>query len=120
MAKGYIVLDMPKSCRHIKGDEDGCPFGGTECRVNPLDLQDVMEHVANGTKPEWCPIQPDVITNSLAELINDYGDNGTFFVKGKEIYAKDLLKELEDNTEIGHEFRKNVTKTIVSYFMKFG
>ena len=55
MAKGIIVLDkIPKNCRMIFTDENGCPCGGMVCRVT---YNDVMEHVKNGTKPEWCPIK---------------------------------------------------------------
>ena len=56
MAKGIIVLnEVPKTCQHIRGnEEDGCPFGGMVCQICDTD---VMEHVKNGTKPDWCPIK---------------------------------------------------------------
>ena len=54
MAKGIIVVDLPKSCRNIRGDENGCPFGGMVCQVKQ---KDVMNHVVKGTKPDWCPIK---------------------------------------------------------------
>lgn len=72
MAKGYLIIDMPKTCRHIKWGKDGCPFGGAECRVNPLDSKDVMEHIANGTKPEWCPIRPQPERDRYNEEWADY------------------------------------------------
>lgn len=84
-----------------------------------VKLRKAIEIVEEGNVDSGT-IPTDVITISLKELISEYGDNGTFFVKGKEIPAKDLIKELEDNTETGNEFRKDVTKTIISYFMKFG
>lgn len=56
MAKGIIVLnEVPKTCQHIRGnEEDGCPFGGMVCQICDTD---VMKHVKNGTKPDWCPIK---------------------------------------------------------------
>lgn len=30
MGKGIIVVDIPKSCRNIRGDKNGCTFGGME------------------------------------------------------------------------------------------
>ena len=65
MAKGIIVLDkIPKNCRMIFTDENGCPCGGMVCRVT---YNDVMEHVKNGTKPEWCPIK-ETGTNAYLRL----------------------------------------------------
>lgn len=54
--KGIIVLDeIPQTCQHIRGNkEGGCPFGGMVCQICD---KDVMEHVKNGTKPDWCPIK---------------------------------------------------------------
>ena len=56
MAKGIIVVDkVPHTCQHIRGNkEDGCPFGGMVCQICNTD---VMKHVKNGTKPDWCPIK---------------------------------------------------------------
>lgn len=53
MAKGIIVVDVPENCRNIRGDEKGCPFGGMACQIKQ---EDVMKHVSEGTKPDWCPI----------------------------------------------------------------
>lgn len=55
--KGIIVVDkIPENCRNIKGEEEiGCPFGGMVCQVKQ---KDVMSHVVEGTKPDWCPIRP--------------------------------------------------------------
>lgn len=55
MAKGIIVVDIPESCRNIRGDKNGCLFGGMVCQI---EQEDVMKHVKNGTKPSWCPIKP--------------------------------------------------------------
>lgn len=56
MAKGIIVVDMPETCRHIRGEkEKGCPFGGMVCQVTQ---RDVMEHLVKGSKPYWCPVRP--------------------------------------------------------------
>lgn len=62
MSKGMIVVDkIPENCRNIRGDkEKGCPFGGMECQVKQ---KDVMEHVKEGTKPDWCPI------NSIDKIV---------------------------------------------------
>ena len=55
MAKGIIVLDeIPGNCSNIRGDENGCPYGGMVCQITGID---VMEHVIKGTKPDWCPIK---------------------------------------------------------------
>lgn len=73
MAKGIIVLDkIPQTCQHIRGNkEDGCLYGGMVCQISN---EDVMEHVKNGTKPDWCPIRP------LPERAchEDYCDNGRY------------------------------------------
>lgn len=56
MAKGIIVVDeIPGNCRNIRGDKNGCPYGGMFCQIK---IEDVMEHVKSGTKPDWCPIKP--------------------------------------------------------------
>lgn len=57
MSKGIIVVDkIPRNCRNIRGDtENGCPYGGMVCQIAH---KDVMRHVQNGTKPDWCPIRP--------------------------------------------------------------
>ena len=53
--KGIIVLDkIPENCRMIFTDRNGCPCGGMACGIT---YDDVMEHVKNGTKPDWCPIK---------------------------------------------------------------
>ena len=55
MAKGIIVVDsIAENCRNIRGDENGCHYGGMVCQISKGD---VMEHVKNGTKPDWCPIK---------------------------------------------------------------
>ena len=64
--------------------------------------------------------QLDVITASLEELINDYGEDGYFIVDGVNYQANELLNELKANSSVGEKFRRQITKTIVQYFMKFG
>ena len=64
--------------------------------------------------------EKDVIKDALEELLTEEGYDGRFFVNGKELSARELLTELQNDTEIGYEFRKDVTKTIISYLMKFG
>ena len=93
MTKGYIVLDMPKSCRHIKGGKDGCPFGGTECRVDPLNPQDVMEHVTNGTKPEWCPIRPQPERWNRSNIMDEYDDG---IVNGRNGLIDEIFGQVDD------------------------
>ena len=66
------------------------------------------------------PAQPDAVTASLEELINDYGEDGFFIVDGINYQANELLNELKTNSFVGEKFRKQITKTIVQYFMKFG
>lgn len=66
------------------------------------------------------PAQPDAITASLEELINDYGEDGYFIVDGVNYQANELLNELKINSSVGEKFRKKIVKTIVQYFMKFG
>ena len=64
--------------------------------------------------------QPDAVTASLEELINDYGEDGFFIVDGVNYQANELLNELKTNSSVGEKFRKQIIKTIVQYFMKFG
>lgn len=64
--------------------------------------------------------QPDVVTASLKELINNYGEDGYSIVDGVSYQAKELLNELKINSSVGEKFRKQIFKTIVQYFMKFG
>lgn len=64
--------------------------------------------------------QPDAVTASLEELINDYGEDGFFIVDGVNYQANELLRELKINSSVGEKFRKQITKTIVQYLMKFG
>ena len=64
--------------------------------------------------------QPDAVTASLEELIDDYGEDGFFIVDGVNYQANELLNELKTNSSVGEKFRKQITKTIVQYFMKFG
>ena len=64
--------------------------------------------------------EPDAVTASLEELINDYGEDGYFIVDGVNYQANELLNELKINSSVGEKFRKQIAKTIVQYFMKFG
>ena len=64
--------------------------------------------------------QADAVTASLEELIDDYGEDGFFIVDGVNYQANELLNELKTNSSVGEKFRKQITKTIVQYFMKFG
>ena len=66
------------------------------------------------------PAQPDAVTASLEELINDYGEDGFFIVDGVNYQANELFNELKTNSSVGEKFRKQITKTIIQYFMKFG
>ena len=72
MAKGIIVVDMPKCCRHIRGEkEKGCPFGGMVCQVTQ---RDVMEHLVKGSKPYWCPVHtlPDKLESASRNAYEDF------------------------------------------------
>ena len=63
----------------------------------------------------------DPVLTSLEELIQEYGEDGSFTIKGRgDISAAELLEELKKGSETGNIFRTMVTKTIVEYFMKFG
>ncbi len=56
MGKAVLVIDIPETCQHIGGNkEHGCPFAGMYCLIK---IEDTMEHVKNGTKPDWCPLKP--------------------------------------------------------------
>lgn len=88
MAKGIIVVDMPETCRHIRGEkEKGCPFGGVVCQVNQ---RDVMGYLVKGSKPDWCPIKP------MPERANHEGycDNGRYD-KGWNDCLAELMKDGE-------------------------
>ena len=65
-------------------------------------------------------VQSDAVTASLEELINDYEEDGYFIVDGVNYPANELLNELKINSSVGEKFRKQIDKTIVQYFMKFG
>lgn len=131
MDKGYIFTNIPKKCEECfcARRYTDCSFGPEDviqrtfyfCAARFFDIKDIDECSVDliGVKPDWCPIKPDVISDSLGELIEEYGEAGMFSVNGKEISAKDLLKELEIDSKIGTEFRKDIIKTIISYFMKF-
>lgn len=43
MAKGIIVLDeIPKNCRNIRGDKNGCPLGGMFCQICDTDVWNML------------------------------------------------------------------------------
>lgn len=62
----------------------------------------------------------DSVLISLEDLIIKYGEDGMFRIDGKEYSAQDLLIALRIGSPIGEKFRKQVTETIVAYFMRFG
>lgn len=95
MAKGIIVVDMPETCRHIRGEkEKGCPFGGLVCQVNQ---RDVMGYLVKGSKPDWCPIKEiKEIPVRLEELeyshsMRDYQMKG--FSRGWNACIDEMLKD---------------------------
>ena len=78
MAKGIIVVDMPKSC-------DRCQFSHNRIGINhycyineSIENNDAFSHpISTGqyySKPDWCPIRP------LPERAchEDYCDNGRY------------------------------------------
>lgn len=72
MSKGIIVVDKaPENCRNIRGDKNGCPYGGMVCQISQ---EDVIEHVKNGTKPDWCPIHmmPDKLESDNRNAHEDF------------------------------------------------
>ena len=90
-----------------------------ECIGTIMD-RDEWEDVCMTTANEIPSAQPDAVTASLEELINDYGEDGYFIVDGVNYQANELLNELKINSSVGEKFRIQITKTIVAYFMKFG
>lgn len=62
----------------------------------------------------------DTVLISLEDLIDRYGENGTFYIKNTSVSAQQLLTELRLGSEIGEAFREEIYSTIISYFMKFG
>lgn len=46
MSKGYILVDMPKSCRD-------CEFFGFVCRIT----NEKCEYYNEDGRPDWCPIR---------------------------------------------------------------
>lgn len=46
MSKGYILVDMPKSCRD-------CEFFGFVCRIT----NEKCKYYNEDGKPDWCPIR---------------------------------------------------------------
>lgn len=62
----------------------------------------------------------DSVLVSLEDLILKYGEDGLFTIDDTEYTSEELLKELRLGSLVGEKFRKQVTETIVTYFMKFG
>ncbi len=78
-----------------------------------------QERIRNELEPYRGQFDP--VLTSLEELIQEYGEDGSFTIKGRgDISAAELLEELKKGSETGNIFRTMVTKTIVEYFMKFG
>lgn len=92
-----------------------CPDDDGTCSKADEDIRNLLDELE-----ELPPVQPDVVTASLEELINNYGEDGYFIVDGVNYQANELLNELKINSSVGEKFRKQVVKTIVQYFMKFG
>ncbi len=46
MSKGYILVDMPKSCRD-------CEFFGLVCRIT----NEKCKYYDEDGRPDWCPIR---------------------------------------------------------------
>lgn len=91
MSKGIIVVDkMSVNCRNIRGDKNGCPFGGMVCQINK---EDVMEHVKNGTKPNWCPIKPMPERKALTGDLSNVTKMGEELVK---VGWNECLEKIED------------------------
>lgn len=77
------------------------------------------ERIRNELEPHRGQFDP--VLTRLEELIQEYGEDGSFTIKGRgDISAAELLEELKKGSETGNIFRAMVTKTIVQYFMKFG
>ena len=83
-------------------------------RVGERLSEMIMEPINNE------PTRNSVVVEAFEELIDEYGENGEFIVNNKHLLADDLLKELKASTEIGRNFEKEINKTIILYFMKFG
>ena len=62
----------------------------------------------------------DSVLVSLEDLILKYGEDGIFTIDDTDYTAEELLKELRMGSLVGEKFRKQITETIVTYFMKFG
>jgi len=55
MNKAILVIDMPENCGDCAilfqdGYSDWCPWENA--------VTDVYNYAKNGTKPDWCPLQP--------------------------------------------------------------
>ena len=91
MSKGIIVVDkIPVNCRNIRGDENGCPFGGMVCQINK---EDVMEHVKNGTRSDRCPINPMPERKALTGDLSNVTKMGEELVKAG---WNECLEKIED------------------------
>ena len=98
-------------------------FGDPRCAKCARSFQDYYEADSRCISEETKALpsaQTDAVTTSLEELINDYGEDGYFIVDGVNYQANELLNELKANSSVGEKFRRQITKTIVQYFMKFG
>ena len=94
-----------------------CPV---ELYIGPCPSQQCDVRIMREALENLPSAQPDAVTASLEELLNDYGEDGFFIVDGVNYQANELLNELKTNSSVGEKFRKQITKTIVQYFMKFG
>lgn len=98
-----------------------------EIIANPETLLPTMYHasrcadaVRNGTPLE--SKQTDPVIKGLYCIKNDSDDickKAYFIVNDKEYSLDELLKELENHTEVGQKFRDDIYGMILAYLMKF-
>lgn len=61
----------------------------------------------------------DYFLSAMEYIAKEYGDQGEFDISGKQFSTDELIHELQNETQVGFEFKKMVTEIILTYLMKF-
>ena len=61
----------------------------------------------------------DPVLIAMENIVNDYGDQGSFVIDGKEYSTPEMMEQLRNGSDIGLKFRSQVNEIILLYLMKF-
>lgn len=116
MAKGFVEIDIPESCNDCELRHKGMMFD--HC-ISPRRFygRHITNHVENGTKPDWCPINkfPDINTIKVedSDAIFMTFDQDSCSISTASNYIESLRKVFEKNKivvvprNISFEFMSN-------------